>query len=149
MRYACTIVVLFVSALLASAQGFECKSPIEYDNRNQADPKPSTVTRISGRAISEVGHPAREIGPVSVCLGLFTEEDHSLVASAVADDEGRFKFDKLPTGRFRLVVRDPLNVYCPANIPLEVVKKGRGKERQLVIHMRPARIDECSYGDFK
>ena len=150
MRYHLAIIVVLVwSGLLVNAQTPKCKSPIEYDNRNQVDPKHSTVRRILGHAISEAGDPAKGIGPVPVCLGLFTEKDHRLIASAVADEEGRFEFGPIPPGRFHLVVRDPLNLFCLANMPLEVVKWRRGKERPLVIHMRPAGIDNCSYGDFK
>jgi len=149
MCFLLTIIFILVPALLVNAQTPKCKSPIDYGNRNQVDAKRSTVGRLSGRAISEVGDPAKEIGPVPVCLGVFTEKDHRLVASAVADEEGRFHFASIPLGRFRLVVRDPLNLYCLANMPLHVVKWPRGKAKPLVIHMRPSGIDDCSYGDFK
>jgi hypothetical protein len=149
MRVLFTTIFLLVAALLVNAQTLKCKSPIEYGNRNQVEPKRSTVRRLSGHAISEVGEPAKEIGPVRACLALFTEKDHRLVASAVADEAGRFKFGSIPSGRFRLVVRDPLNLFCLANMPLRVVKWPRGKTKSLVIHMRPAGIDDCSYGDFK
>ena len=149
MRCHLTIIFVLASALPFNAQSPACKSPIEYGNRNQVDPKRSTVRRLSGRPISEVGDPAKEIGPLPVCLGLFTEKDHRLVASAVADEEGRFKFGSIPSGRFRLVVRDPLNSFCLANMPLRVVKWPSGKTKPLFIHMRPAGIDDCSYGDFK
>ena len=145
------VMLVLVFPLLACAQQTTCKSPIEYGNRNQVNPKRSDVRRLSGRVIMEVGNPpnAKEIGPVPACLGLFTEKDHRLVATAFADEEGRFKFGSIPSGRFRLVVRDPLNLFCLANMPLQVVKWPRGKARPLVIHMRPAGIDDCSYGDFK
>jgi hypothetical protein len=82
-------------------------------------------------------------------LGLFTEKDHHLVVSVVADDQGRFKFSSVPSGRYRLVVRDPQNVFCVANMPLRIVRWPLRKAKRLVIHMRPAGIDDCSYGDFK
>ena len=85
-----------IRLLLVNAQTPKCKSPIEYGNRNQVDPKHSTVRRILGHDISEVGDPAKEIGPIPVCLGLFTEKDHRLIASAVADEEGRFEFGPIP-----------------------------------------------------
>jgi hypothetical protein len=149
MRCLLTIIFVLVPGLLVSAQTPKCKSPIEYGNRNQVNPTRSTVRGLSGRVISEVGDPAREIGPVPACLGLFTETDHRLVASAVANQEGRFRFGVVRSGRFRLVVRDPLNSFCLANMPLHVVKWPRRKTKPLVIHMRPAGIDDCSYGDFK
>jgi hypothetical protein len=144
------IVFVLVLPLLAGAQQpVTCKSPIEYGNRNQVDPKRSNVRRLSGRVIMEVGDPAKELGPVPACLGLFTEKDHRLVASAIADEEGHFKFKSVSSGRYRLVVRDPQNAFCLANMLLRVVQWPRGTTKSLVIHMRPAGIDDCSYGDFK
>jgi hypothetical protein len=145
-----SIIVAF-SVLLANAQqpSLSCNSPIEYGNRNQVDPKRSSIRGISGRVIMEVGNPAKELGAVPACLGLFTEKDQRLIASAVANEEGRFKFKSVPSGHYRLVVRDPQNSFCVANMPLRIVKWPRGKAKPLVIHMRPAGIDDCSYGDFK
>jgi len=144
-------VFVLVFPLVAGAQQppRTCTPPIEYGNRNQVDPKHANVRRLSGRVIMEVGNPAKEMGPVPACLGLFTEKDHRLIATAFADEEGRFKFDTIPAGLFRLVVRDPQNAFCPANMPLRVVAWPRGNTKSLVIHLRPAGIDDCSYGDFK
>lgn len=149
-RSALTVVSL---ALLGSfghvqAQSPSCKSPIEYGNRNQVDTKRSSVRRISGRVIAEVGRPAKEAGSLPACIGLFTEEGHRLIASVVADEEGRFSLTSIPPGQYRLVVRDPQDVFCVANMPLRVVRWPRGKAKPLVIHMRPSGIDDCSYGDF-
>ena len=145
-----TILLVACSGSLSYAQQSpSCKSPIEYGNRNQVDPKPSSVRGISGRVIAEVGRPAKEVGPIPACLGLFMEKDHRLVASAVANEEGRFKFSSVPPGRYRLVVRDPQNAFCIANMPLRIVRWLRGKAKPLVFHMRPAGIDDCSYGEFK
>src|SRR4029079_3501337 len=57
------LLVLFLN-LSANAQepSATCKSPIEYGNRNQVDPTRSTVRGLSGRVISEVGDPAKEMG---------------------------------------------------------------------------------------
>ncbi len=143
------IIFLFVCPLARAQQPPKCKSQIEYGNRNQVDPKRSNVRRLSGRVIMEVGDPAKELGPVPACLGLFTEKDHRLVASAVTDEDGHFRFNSIPAGRFRLVVRDPQNAFCLANMPLRVVAWPRGTTKALVIHMRASGIDDCSYGDFK
>ncbi len=149
-RITLTLIILISSASLALAQQpLSCKSPIEYGSRNQVDPKPSSVRGVAGRVIMEVGNPTKELDPIPACLGLFTEEDHRLVASAVADGEGHFRFKSVPAGRYRLVVRDPQNSLCVANMPLRIVRWPRGKAKPLVIHMRPAGIDDCSYGDFK
>jgi len=152
MKVQLVLTILFVMILHCFAHTQErsatCKSPPEYGNRNQVDPKRSTVRGLSGRIISEVGDPAKEMGPVPACVGLFTEQGHRLVASVVADEDGRFRFAAIPSGRFRLIVRDPLNVFCLANMPLRIVSS-RGKGTPLVIHMRASGIDICSYGAFK
>lgn len=127
-----------------------CPTTIEYGNRNQIDPKPLTIKGILlGRVIVEVGDPAKVIGAAPACIGLFTDKDHRLVASAVADEDGRFKFSPVPAGSYRLVVRDPQNVLCIANVPLRVVESPSKAAKSLVIHMRAAGVDKCSYGDFK
>jgi hypothetical protein len=145
-----TLLILFCNSFTyAQKQIPTCESPIEYGNRNQVDPERSSVRDISGRVIAEVGSPAKEIGSVPACLGLFTEKEHRLVASVVANDEGYFKFNSIPPGKYRLIVRDPQNAFCVANMPLRVVRGPRGTGKTLVIHMRPVWIDDCSYGDFK
>jgi hypothetical protein len=128
-----------------------CSSPLKYESRNQVNPPPLQVNVVSGRIIDEVGElggSVREIGPVDgACVGLFTETDHQLKAFVVADDEGQFKFDGIPAGRYRLVVRAGL--LCVANVPVRVVaKKSNNQNRnQIVVHMRTAGIDTCSYAD--
>ena len=151
----CRIFLTAVSlALLGSivhvqAQTPNCKSPIEYGNRNQVDPKRSSVRKIFGRVVAEAGRPAKKAGSVPACIGLFTEEGHRLVASVVADDEGRFKLATIPPGQYRIIVRDPQDGFCVANMALRVVRWPRGIAKSLVIHMRPSGMDDCSYGDFK
>ena len=150
------IAVCFFLVPLAVAQQQKnlCDSPIKYESRNQVDPPPLSVSVVSGRVINEVGalgDSPKEVGPVDgACIGLFTEKDHQLIASTNADDEGRFRLNKVPVGRYRLVVR--AGSLCVANVPLRVIRGARdkaGESRQLVIHMRAAGIDTCSYGDYK
>ena len=128
-----------------------CKCQATYENNNQVDPKPLSVRAVSGRTISEVGDvgAAQEIGAVAgACIGLFTEQDHRLVATTVADDEGRFQFDEVPAGRYRLIIQ--VAGLCVANVPLQVVRGSRSKEqKRIVVHMRPSGVDSCSYGDYK
>lgn len=130
-----------------------CNIPIKYENRNQVDPKPLSIDLVSGQVVvtsGEVNGTVRDIGAVTeACLGLFTEKDHQLVATASVDSEGRFMLSAVPEGKYRLVVRaDPL---CVANVPLSIVRSKRGaqKRKQIVIHMRAAGIDTCSYADYK
>lgn len=152
--------ILLIPVLPASAQqeSSQCKFPIVYGNKNQVDPKLQSVNMVSGRVFNEVGdvgtptkNPARELGAIpGACLGLFTEKGHRLIASAEADDEGRFKFKSIPHGKYRLVVRDPYDSFCVANMPLRVSKSIlRRNSKTILIHMRSEGIDDCSYGEVK
>ncbi len=147
-------VFLLLLGILFASEAFPfqvpgCSNPIEYGNRNQTDYGPYSVRSISGVVISEIGTPAKRVGPIPACLGLFTEDRHILVASASADPEGRFRFGSTPAGNYRLVVRDRQNAFCIANVPLRVVRWPSGTTKPLTIHMRPVGIDDCSYGAFK
>lgn len=110
---------------------------LKYKNKNQVNPSPLSLSTVSGRVIVEAGESTREIGPVTeACLGLFAEKDHRLVATTVVDNKGRFTFDAVPAGKYRLVVRAaPL---CVANVPLRIIRGKRGKEadgKHIVVHM--------------
>ena len=143
--------LLLGTPMLAQQTKEPCKCQVAYENKNQVDPKPLSVRVVSGRTISEIGDigAAQEIGAVAgACLGLFTEQEHRLIAATVADDEGRFQFDEVPAGKYRLVVQ--VAGLCVANVPLQVVRGSRSKnQKQIVVHMRPAGIDSCSYGNYK
>jgi hypothetical protein len=128
-----------------------CNQTTAYENHNQVDPDPLSVPSLRGRIIAEAGDEAQEIGSVpGACLGLFTEEEHRLITTVTADQEGRFQFGKVPNGKYRLVVK--IGSFCTANVPLQLIGERRSKvtgRKQLVIHMRPGGIDRCSYGDYK
>ena len=47
--------------------------------------------------------PARSVGAYPACLGLFTDPDHRLVTTGFADASGRFSFNAVSGGRYRLV----------------------------------------------
>ncbi len=144
------IIVLGLS--VQAQQSNPCNITMVYDNHNQVDPARLSLTRVSGLAISEVGRDhAKQIGALpGVCVGLFTEKGHRLVATTVTDQEGRFQFGTIPSGEYRLVIQaKPL---CLANVPLRVLRHSHStasKQRHLIIHMRPAGIDDCSYGEYK
>ena len=154
MKPLLTLMAIALLGLCVPAQqkAEPCKD-LKYENKNQVNPSPLSVIAVSGRVIVEAGElgAAKEIGPVTeACLGLFAEKDHQLVATAVVDDEGRLAFGAVPVGKYRLVVHaGPL---CVANVPLRVIRGKRGKESngmQVVVHMRAAGYDTCSYGDYK
>ena len=140
------LALLAVMPSMAAQKGDDlCPSSTVYENHNQVDYGPLKVSAVRGMGNVEVGdktQPARAIP--GACLSLFTEKDHKLVASVAADSEGRFQFDAVSSGRYRLVAR--AKGFCTANIPLEVVKSFRRKTK-IVVHFRPAGIDTCSYGE--
>jgi hypothetical protein len=146
--------ILLVSLISAQQKTRPCDSSIKYESRNQVDPPALSVSMVSGRVIDEVGElgeSVKEIGPVAgACLGLFTEKEHQLKATTVADDEGRFTFEMVRSGKYRLVVHaGPL---CVANVPLRVIRMKRGAnavQRQVVVHMRAAGYDSCSYAEYR
>ena len=147
-----SVVVAFIGLSASAQEKVEPRQmQIKYENKNQVDPKPLSVRVLSGRVISEVGEigAAQETGAIpGARIGLFTEQERRLVATTVADAEGRFKLAIVPPGKYRLVVH--VVGLCVANVPLQVVKSSSGKDqKQIVVHMRPAGIDTCSYGDDK
>ena len=135
--------LIFAAALLAEpsfAQQKVDSSPciIEYENHNQTDYGPLIVQDVRGT----ITDPQQGAVP-KVCVGIFTEKDHKLVATTESDAAGNFSLQSVSAGRYRLVVKaDPL---CPANVPLEVVK--HQKKKVLRVHMKPRGLDSCSYGE--
>lgn len=146
------LTILFTQPIAVQAQK-PCGTQIKYESKNQIEPAPLIVKSLSGRVISEVGGLGglvKEIGPVdNACIGLFTEKGHLLKATTTTDDDGHFILHAVPLGRYRLVVyADSL---CVANVPLKVVRdkqSGIKNHKQIVIHMRAAGYDSCSYGDY-
>ncbi|WP_390905474.1 carboxypeptidase-like regulatory domain-containing protein [Occallatibacter riparius] len=123
----------------AQKKGGASPCVVEYENHNQIDYGPLVVQDVKGTITDP------EQGAVQkVCVGVFTETDHNLVAATESDANGRFSLQGVPPGRYRLVVKaDPL---CAANVPLRVVKNQR-KKQVLRVHMRPHGMDSCSYAD--
>lgn len=138
------ILLILAGALLAPPSFAQRKgdSPpcmAEYENHNQTDYGPLTVQNVEGT----ITDPSRGAVP-KVCVGMFTEKDHKLVATTESDANGKFSLQSVPPGRYRLVVKaDPL---CAANVPLHVVKSQKQKQ-VLRVHMKPRGLDSCSYAD--
>jgi hypothetical protein len=158
MAFARILKLLVMTALIGSnafaQQGLPRCARIEYGNRNQVDPEPLSIRILSGKVFDQIGEdPVQVHAPIpGACLGLFTETDHRLIASAPADDRGNFRFARVSPGQYRLVARDPQNVFCLANARVRIVDWPGGgalKRKHLVVHLRPAGIDSCSYADYK
>ena len=67
-----------------------------YEDRNQVDYGPLPVSQLKGKAVDLSG------GPVpGVCVGLFKESDHSLIASTTTSANGEFTLKNAPRGESR------------------------------------------------
>lgn len=125
----------------------DCPKQIEYVNRNQVDPPTISLRGVEGQAVDAQG----EAIP-NICVALFTEKEHRFVAQVVADENGYFRFGKIPKGRYRVVARVDYDYFCSVNVRIRRVSFPRGgffRRTHLVLHMRSAGIDDCSYGDTK
>jgi hypothetical protein len=137
-----------VCPLLAVAQGYDydevCPRPMEYAHRNQVDAKPIKFDLIVGRAIFRDE-------PVQMCVALFTEKTHRLVAQVAANGNGYFKLRSIKKGRYRLVGRVEHDYLCPVNVIVHRTNlRSRGRrERRLILHMVAPALDVCSWGDIK
>ena len=138
------LTLLIVAAALLAVPSFaqqkgDSLCMAEYENHNQVDYGPLIVQEVKGTIMD----PQQGAVP-KVCVGMFTEKDHKLVATTESDADGKFSLQSVPPGRYRLVVKaDPL---CAANVPLQVVKQQK-KKQVLQVHMKPRGLDSCSYGE--
>jgi Carboxypeptidase regulatory-like domain len=109
-----------------------------YVNENQTDPAPLKMREVEG-SVRGLGGDAMPRASVS----LFNDAGHTLVATALSDRDGKFRFEKVEKGAYRLVVR--VEGLCPANVPI-VVESGLLAHRRIIVTMRAKDIDTCSYG---
>ena len=108
-----------------------------YIDENQTDPAPLKLSGVEGR-VRGLGGDAMSRASVS----LFTEDRHELVATVMSDKNGKFKFDKVGKGLYRVVAR--VAGLCAANIPILV--ESTLLHHKLEITMQPKDVDKCSYG---
>jgi hypothetical protein len=138
-------------ATVARQEGAPCGAEVKYVDRNQADPRQLSVLLVRGRVFVEVGEISGETTETSAlpdaCLGLFTEKEHRLVAATSSDEKGQYAFGAVPAGEYRLVVHS--GPFCVANVRVRVTRGGRAKGKRVVVHMRAAGYDTCSYADYK
>jgi len=149
MREALACFTLLVFLLLptrAQTSKAGCSENGKYENHNQVDPKPLRVLVLQGMVIAADG-----VTIPLACLTLFTEAGDKVVAQVVADGDGHYKFKELPSGVYRLVVRDPQNVLCVANAKIHI-PNWFGKlwitDKQVSVIMRASGYDTCSYADY-
>jgi hypothetical protein len=124
MRTLLALLIVFPICTLGLAQtkGTPCEQPIHYDAeglRPQLGHKPVSVRSVAGKLMDMSKVPMPEI-----CIGLFTDEDHKLVASTVTGEDGRFDFSDVPRGKYRLLAR--VHGYYVAEIRVQVVGRPGG-----------------------
>jgi len=87
---------LVALVLALSLPGTEPCGKMAYEDRNQVDYGPLPVSQLKGKAVDLSG------GPVpGVCVGLFKESDHSLIASTTTSANGEFTLKNAPRGESR------------------------------------------------
>jgi hypothetical protein len=112
-----------------------------YVDENQPDPAPLKLRDLEGVVRGLGGDPMS-----MASVALFTEQGHALVASTTSNKDGKFKFNKVDKGLYRVVVRVP--GLCPANVPI-VLEGSLLAHHKLVVTMQAKDIDTCSYGTTK
>ena len=129
---------LVTSILTLALRGAQPCGNMEYEDRNQIDYGPVAVGQLRGKAVDLNAVPVP-----GVCVGLFRESDHSLIASTATSDDGEFTLKNPPRGDYRLVARYP--AFGTANARVRI---GRGA-KNLILRMRPSDIDTTSYVESK
>ncbi len=134
------LMALGVVGLLAAvhampAQAGQSSAPT-YVDENDKDPSPLKIGAVQGKIHGLGGEPMS-----GASISLFTEDGHKLVATVVSDKDGKYRFDKVEKGLYRVVARVP--GLCPANIPV-LVESGLLLHRKLDITMQPKDLDRCS-----
>ena len=134
-----SVALLVMPSFAAQQKGDSSRCTAEYENHNQVDYGPLIVQKVTGTITDP-----QQIAMAKVCVAIFTEKQHRLLATTESDEEGKFSLKSVPPGQYRLVAKaDPL---CGASVPLRVVKH-QNKRRALHLHMKPRGLDACSYGE--
>jgi len=124
--------------LFGQAENQACKD-MQYEHETQIDNVPYRIRQVKGTARDWEG----DVVP-GLCIGVFTEAEHKLVATAETDEKGAFELKDLPAGDYRLVAH--YTGLCSTNIRLRIQPRLRSK-KVLALHMVLPAIDTCSYGE--
>lgn len=140
-----TLALGALSFVAPLAQGQESSAAPATDASTYVDENPNPPAQLKLGAI--VGR-VRGLGGDAIpraTIALFTDEGkvHTFISSVVTDREGKFHFDKVEHGLYRVVAK--VDGLCPANIPVKV-ESALIMHHKLEITMRPKDIDTCSYG---
>jgi len=136
-----TIAAIAVFSAVPAVRAYAAQAAVPeatYVNENGTDPATLNLRELDGKVVGLGGEPMPRAQ-----VALFSENGHALLGTVVSDRQGKFRFDKIEKGLYRVVAR--VEGLCPANVP---VKVGSGflAKRHLIITMRPKDLDTCSYG---
>lgn len=140
------LVGVFLFLIVLGASGIAqqkvaiCSSTPQYQNRNQVDEGRLIVNYIKGQATD-----ANSAAVRGLCVALFTEKQHILIASTVTDEDGNFELGNIRPWQYRLVIQG--QYFCPANARLIVLQKRLPSthRQRLYAHIRASGVDACSY----
>jgi hypothetical protein len=93
-------------------------------------------------AVRGVTKDAQGVAIPKVCVGVFTEADHKLVASTQTDEDGQFELNDIPDGDYRLIAK--YEGFSTANAKLRIDQRSQGK-KSLTVQMRPTGLDMHSF----
>jgi hypothetical protein len=129
---------VLIAGRTTSAQSAPSDAPAAYVNENPADPAPLKLREVEGTVRGLGGDPMPR-----AWVSLFNEQGHTLISTVLSDKDGKFRFNKVDKGLYRVVVR--VQGLCPANVPI-LVESSLLARRKFVITMLAKDIDTCSYG---
>ncbi|MGI8813097.1 MAG: carboxypeptidase-like regulatory domain-containing protein [Pyrinomonadaceae bacterium] len=146
------LILIFASCCLsiAAQDSFQsCPKQIEFAPVGGMHVSPKVSLRVvEGQAIDSSG----AVVPY-VCVALFTRKGKRFVSQTVTDENGRFRFGKIPKGKYFLIARVKEDVFCPLNVEISRVGFPFGgffKRNRLVLHLEAwGIVDVCSYADKK
>jgi Carboxypeptidase regulatory-like domain len=136
----CCLAVRLLTASQESGAG--CKNQ-SYENRNQTDYGPLRVASVRGVVKDPQG-----VSIPKACVSVFTEAAHKLLATTQTDDRGKFQFNDVPDGVYRLIAK--YEGFSPANAKLRIERRSQKQnKRSLTVQMRPASLDTSSFIELK
>lgn len=145
-----TAVLLLVLYFAVGAFGQEC-SKFKYLQFNYFEGEVLEVSEVRGRAV--LGKERQGEVPLMVCVGLFEEKTKKRVASIALDEDGKFSFNGLRDGTYRLVLaeergRKRYNVASVANLRIKVSSASEEK-RGILVHIVYGGMHSASFGELQ
>jgi hypothetical protein len=133
-----TIAAIAVFSAVPAVRAYAAQAAVPEATYVNENPATLNLRELDGKVVGLGGEPMPRAQ-----VALFSENGHALLGTVVSDRQGKFRFDKIEKGLYRVVAR--VEGLCPANVPVKVGSSLLAK-RHLIITMRPKDLDTCSYG---